>query len=178
MAHHVLFLGVSVMFATLIVYSGVVHEFIAGTQNLAQVGSFVAGLFFTSIFTTAPAIAVLGEISQDVPLWSVALIGGLGAVCGDLVIFSFVKKSVSKDVEYILQYPGLKRLRALFRTRLFHRLLPFIGALVIASPLPDELGLAILGMSHISKDRFLLISFVMNAAGIFLIGAVARSVSL
>lgn len=166
----------SIFFAVLIVRSGVVHALIASTDGFAQVGSFIAGLFFTSVLTTAPAIVVLGELSLDAPLLSVACIGAIGAVCGDYLLFWLVRDAVSKDVNYLINHSGIRRLPALFRTKLFHRLLPLLGALVIASPLPDELGLALLGLSHIRKERFLLISFIMNFVGILIIGMVARSI--
>ncbi len=167
----------SIFFAYLIVQSGIVNTLLASTDGLAQVASFVAGLFFTSILTTAPAIVVLGELAQDAPLMSVALIGALGAVCGDYLLFWLVRDGVAKDVDYLVSHSSAKRLKALFHTRLFHRLLPLVGALVIASPLPDELGLALLGISKIRKERFLLISFIMNFIGIFIIGMVARSIA-
>lgn len=166
----------SVFFAALIIYSGVVHTFMATTDGLSEVGSFVAGLFFTSILTTAPAIVVLGEFAQSSPILSVAFIGALGAVCGDYLLFWLVRTEVSGEVEYLVSHTGAKRLKALFHTKLFHRLLPLVGALIIASPLPDELGLALLGISKIKRERFLLISFIMNFVGILVIGMVARSV--
>lgn len=174
--HMALSMLASVVFAVFIVYTGVIHSFIESTQGFAQVGAFVAGLFFTSILTTAPAIVVLGELALEVPLWSVAAVGALGAVCGDYILFWLVRDGVSGDVTYLLKHSRLKRWGAIFRTRLFHRLLPLFGALVIASPLPDELGLTLLGFSKIGRDRFLLISYGMNFLGILGIGLIARSV--
>jgi uncharacterized membrane protein YdjX (TVP38/TMEM64 family) len=133
-------------------------------------------MFFTSVFTTAPAIVVLGQLALHTPLWVVALFGGLGAVVGDYILFLLVREGVSRDVNELMRHAGLRRLRKLFHTKLFHRLLPLIGALILASPLPDELGLAMLGLSDINKDRFLLVSFVMNALGILVIGLVARAI--
>ena len=173
--HMLTALVTSVVCAALIIYSGVVHTLIISTANFAYVGSFIAGLFFTSILTTAPATAVLGALSLEVPLWSIALFGAVGAVCGDYVLFWLIRDQISKDVEYLVLHSGLKRFQALFKTRLFHRLLPFVGALIIASPLPDELGLALLGISNVRPERFMLISFVMNYIGILMIGFVARS---
>ncbi|PIU22301.1 MAG: hypothetical protein COT14_01790, partial [Candidatus Diapherotrites archaeon CG08_land_8_20_14_0_20_30_16] len=48
-------------------------------------------------------------------------------------------------------------------------MLGFAG-LIIASPLPDELGITILAMSrNISEFSFVLISYVLNTFGIFVI---------
>lgn len=69
-----------------------------------------------------------------------------------------------------LQHPTL---RALFKTPYFSWLLPVIGAAVIASPLPDEAGVSLLGLSKIRKWQFFAITFALNAVGIFLIVSVA-----
>ncbi|MEK7068314.1 MAG: hypothetical protein AAB964_00685 [Patescibacteria group bacterium] len=139
--------------------------------------SFFSGLFFTSMATTAPAMAVLGELSLEGNLFVVAVFGGLGAVIGDYLIFIFVRDRVSEDIAHLMTSRTLARYRALFRRRTFKRVLPFIGGFIIASPLPDELGLALLGMSHLRTSRFAIISFCFNAGGIFIIGMVARSFS-
>jgi hypothetical protein len=55
------------------------------------IGAFIAGMFFTSIFTTAPALATLGELGLVHNPVVIAIIGGLGAVIGDMVIFKFVR---------------------------------------------------------------------------------------
>jgi hypothetical protein len=44
-----------------------------------------------------------------------------------------------------------------------------LGALIIASPLPDEFGLALMGISRMRALVLMPISFVMNALGIYCI---------
>lgn len=177
LVHHVVYLFGSILLAYAMVRSGALHSFIAMFDELSHVGSLVAGLFFASIFTTAPAVVVLGELAQETPLLVVAIFGAIGAVCGDYILFLLVRGGVSGDVSYISKHAGLKRYTKIFRTKLFHRILPLVGAFIIASPLPDELGLTLLGLSKVPKERFLLISFLMNALGILMIGLVARSFS-
>ena len=58
----------------------------------------------------------------------------------------------------------------------FFRWLTFlVGGLIIASPLPDELGISILGFSKMKVSWFIAISLVFNFIGILLIGVVARA---
>ena len=47
--------------------------------------------------------------------------------------------------------------------------MPFLGAIIIASPLPDELGLVMLGDSKLKYREIAIISYVLNTAGILLI---------
>ncbi len=174
---NIFYLLASVLTAYLIVRLGTVDNFLDSVSGLTHVGSFLAGIFFTSLFTTVPAIVVLGELALTTPLWIVALFGGLGAVVGDYILFLIVRQGLSKDIEYLIAHSSFKRLRKIMHTKLFHHMLPFLGALVLASPLPDEIGLAMLGFSKVDKDRFLLISLVTNSFGIFVIGLIARGIA-
>lgn len=167
----------SIIGAYLLVRLGTVDNFLDSVSGLTHVGSFLAGMFFTSLFTTVPAMVVLGELALSTPLWIVALFGGLGAVVGDYILFLIVRQGLSKDVEYLIAHSGFKRFKKIFHTKLLHHMLPFLGALVLASPLPDEIGLAMLGFSKVDKDRFLLISLAMNSFGIYMIGLVARGLA-
>ncbi len=153
-----------------IIESGAIHTLLGQSTNLPILASFVSGIFFTSIFTTAPAIAALYEISQGSPIMLVAFFGAMGAVLGDFFLFKFVQDDISADVSYLVGKGRFKRLFAIFHTKLFEWFLPFVGALVIASPFPDELGLALLGFSKIKTSQFILISFTFNFLGIILIG--------
>ncbi len=167
----------SIIVAVLMVCTGVVHSLAASFNELGVWGSFLAGTFFTSMFTTAPAIVVLAELSQSNSLVVVAIFGGLGAALGDYLIFRFVRDRVAEDTKFLLAHSKFTRLPKIFKTRLSRFMVPLVGALIIASPLPDELGLALLGMSKMNDRRFLLLSFLLNAGGILIIGLVANSIA-
>lgn len=166
----------SVVLAVFLVKSGVIYDFIAGTRSAKYLGAFIAGIFFTSAFTTAPATAAFIELSNFNSVYLMALLGGLGALLGDSVIFRFVKQRFASDVDYLLAMSGRQRLVFIFRRRLFRWITATIGALIIASPLPDEIGIALLGISKIKIGRFAIVSFLLNSLGILIIGLVARAV--
>lgn len=65
---------------------------------------------------------------------------------------------------------------SIFRLRIFRWSIAFLGALVIASPLPDELGLMMLGFSKIKTSFFVPISFLLNFLGILVIGLIAKAI--
>jgi hypothetical protein len=175
--HDLWVIAASVCLAVLLARSGLITEIVGSTEHFSLLGSFIAGLFFTSVFTTAPAIVALGEIAQTSPLVAVALVGGAGALLGDLLIFRFVRDRFSAHVAELVRHDRRgKRLHALFRLKLFRTVSLFVGALIIASPLPDELGVGLMGFSHVPTRWFLPLSFLFNALGIFVIGLVARAV--
>lgn len=157
---------------------GLVHQALAVVGDGVVFASFVAGLFFTSFFTTPPAIVVLGELAQEGNLFLVAGVGALGAVIGDYILFMFVRDRVAADASELLSGPRLKRFMRIMKRSHFRRVLPVVGALIIASPLPDELGLALLGISKMRTRSFFILSFCMNALGIMLVGLAARSLAI
>lgn len=166
----------SIIIAILLVKTGVLMDLLASTRELEFFGSFIAGIFFTSAFTTAPAIVGLGEIARVDSILVTAVLGSLGAVIGDLVIFRFFKDRFSEHLSELLKHQGAgKRVRAFFRLRLFRWFAFVIGVLIIASPFPDELGISLLGFSKMKTAWFIPISLISNFIGILAIGLVARA---
>lgn len=174
-AHDIGIVVLSVLLAVLLAKTGALQSILTATRGLELAGSFIAGVFFTSIFTTAPAAIVLGQIAQVNSPLLVAFFGGLGALLGDLIIFRFVKDRLMEDVLTLLR--ERRRVRAILHRRLFRYITAVLGALIVASPLPDELGLALLGFSKIRTSFFVPFSFIANAAGIYIIGLIARAIA-
>ena len=94
---------------------------------------------------------------------------------GDLIIFLFIRNRLAEDFGYLIQKTSSGRLIAIFKLRIFRWLVPLLGALVVASPLPDELGLAMMGLSKMKTSLFIPVSFVLNATGILIIGLIAKT---
>src|SRR3989344_6246340 len=93
----------SVFVAIIFSKSGAIQAFLTVVGGFDIWGAFLAGLFFTSVFTVAPAATVLIAIAQSTGAVAlVALLGGLGAMLGDLVIFKFFRDSISADMMGIL----------------------------------------------------------------------------
>ncbi len=134
-----------------------------------EVASFVAGMFFTSVFTIAPASVALGNIAAHAPSHVVALWGALGAVCGDLVLFYFIRDRFTDDFMNSFGSVFMKHLARSFHVGFFKWVSPILGALIIASPLPDEFGITLLGFSKARTLTLIPISFIGNILGIYLI---------
>ena len=169
-------IALSVLTAIILVKTGVVIDLIASSKELKLLGSFIAGIFFTSVFTAVPATVVLAEIAQINSVIWVALFGGIGAMIGDLIIFRFIKNRLFEDILYLLKKSKSEKLISIFRLRIFRWSIAFLGALVIASPLSDELGLMMLGFSKMKTSLFIPISFLFNSLGILVIGLIAKAI--
>lgn len=167
-------IGLSIVAALLLARSGALHEVLTSFGDVWILGAFVAGIFFTSIFTTAPAVAVILLISQDQSVWLVALVAALGSLIGDFVMFWFARDRLSYYLKELMKRE-LRSAKAshIFHLHVFRWIALVLGALVIASPLPDELGIALLGLARVSSNYFAPLSFVANFVGILFIGYLA-----
>jgi hypothetical protein len=169
-------IGLGITITLLLVRMGALGHILAATDEQAYIGSFISGIFFTSIFTIAPASIALGVLSHYESAATVALWGSLGAMTGDLLLFLFIRDVFADDVDGIAVVRKWKRMIARPHHGLTRILLPLMGALVIASPLPDEIGLAILGFSKTKTIYMLPITFVMNFLGIYAVALIASHI--
>jgi hypothetical protein len=168
--------GLSVAVAVLLVKTGLIAELLATVSGVRLIGGFIAGMLFVSVFTVAPAAAVLIELFGVNSLLEVALGAGLGGLVGDWLMFRFLRNRVADDLRELLRRSGSQRLLAIFRLKCFRWLTPLIGAIIVASPLPDEIGLALMGLSGLRTAMFLPLSFILNFFGILAVGLAVRAV--
>lgn len=153
----------------------VAHSLIRYVERFGYIGALFTGVFFVSTFTVAPASVVLFHLSQDLnPFW-IALFAGTGAVIGDLVIFRILKDGVFDELSPLFKRFEGSYMATLFKTPYFAWFVPVAGAIIIASPLPDEVGIGLLGLSKVTWWQFVLLTFVLNSAGIFLVVLLANA---
>lgn len=168
-------LAVSIVFFILLTDTPAVQATIHGFGAMGYFGAFIAGIFFVSTFTVVPAGYVLYHIAQDLNPFLIAIVAGLGGVIGDLVMFKFLKDRVFAEVAPLFSKLGNSNLRRLFHTPYFAWLAPVLGAAIIASPFPDELGISLLGLSKVRTWQFVILTTVLDILGVFLIVLAARS---
>ncbi len=137
---------------------------------------FLAGSLFTSIITVPSAVVILAGLSSVVSWWQLVVFGALGAVAGDYILFRFVKDRVAGDIAYLLKHSSrYKAFVHLVARRKFRYLALLFAGLVIASPLPDEVAMTMLGVAKSKDWDMVRISFVFNALGILGIASVAQA---
>ena len=168
-----LFLGLLIFFY--FAESHVVQNTISTIGNWGYIGAFLVGILFVSTFTVIPAMYVLYALAETLNPVEVAIFAGLGALLGDYLIFRFLKDKVFDELKPIFLKLGGSYLVRVFRTPYFAWLVPLVGATIIASPFPDEVGVGILGLSKLKNWQFMLLSFLLNTTGIFIIVTLAKS---
>jgi hypothetical protein len=166
----------SIIGAYLIVRTGALSSFVSLSQGMVIIAAFVAGIFFTSMITAAAAAVALATLGGTENIWLISFIGALGAVCGDMILFLFIRDTITEDLKAVIKSTTLKRLTSYLHGGFFRWIAPIIGGIIIASPLPDEVGLALMGMSKVRSYYVIPLSFVMNLIGIWAIISIAHAV--
>ncbi|MBI2019119.1 hypothetical protein HYS95_00430 [Candidatus Daviesbacteria bacterium] len=132
------------------------------------IAEFLAGMLYTSFLTSPVSVAMIAALAKTSNPVTLALLAGLGAAFSDLLIVRFFR-GVSKDINLISEQLRLNQITALLKKWKIEFLVPLIGIFIVASPLPDEVGLMMLGASKLKYFQLAILTYVLNTAGILLI---------
>lgn len=166
---------VSIVVAILIHQSQILENLLKSFHGVSFVlGAFVVGIFFASTFTVSIATSVFLTFAQSNSAVLIALFGGLGALLGDSLIFKFLRDDLIADFEYLSDFFPKKTARTIIHSKLLFWFVPIVAAIMIASPIPDEVGLFMLAGIKLKYRHFLFLSFILNTAGILAIAMVGN----
>lgn len=165
---------ISILIAVILAQNATFKVWLLSLGSLEYFGALLAGMLFVSSFTAAISIAVIAIMTENINPVALGLIGGVGAVMGDYLIFKLVRNNVQQELSMLFGKEGTSYVKTVLNSKYIAWMLPIVGVLIIASPLPDEMGVSLLGISKISEARFILISYLSNAVGILMVASVAK----
>ena len=166
---NVTFLLISLILVYFLLRFEILHTFLLNLGQLGYLGAFFAGMLFVSTFTVATGALILLVLAESLSPIEIGLLAGVGAVMGDMIIFRFVKDDLLNELKPIYHKLGGDHITRTLHTPYFSWSLPVLGAIIIASPLPDEIGVSLIGISKMKTYQFIFLSFVLNSIGIFLV---------
>jgi len=151
------------------------HALLLNLGSFGYLGAFIAGMLFVSTFTVATGAVILLVLAEKLSPLEIGIIAGFGAVLGDFTIFKFVKDGLANEIQEVYKkIDHNNNLLKLLHTKYFSWMFPVLGAIVIASPLPDEIGVSLLGIGKMKTYQFLIFSFILNAVGIFIVVSASK----
>jgi len=168
-----LFILLIAIIASYLIFSNSnISEVVKNLGTLNYLGIFLAGLLFSFGFTTPFAIGFFLTTSPE-NIFLAAIIGGFGALLSDFIIFRIIKVSFMDEFNSLEKTRPLKNIIDLVKhhipTKIKIYLLYVFSGIIIASPLPDELGVTMLaGLTHIKNSVFIIISLICNTLGILI----------
>ncbi|KKS26035.1 MAG: hypothetical protein UV36_C0007G0005 [Parcubacteria group bacterium GW2011_GWC2_42_6] len=151
-----------------------IKNLITQIGELQYLGAFIIGIFFVSIFTVVPASVILFYLAENNDPLLTAIFAGMGAVAGDYLIFKFLKNKVFEELQPVFKKIEGTYFHKLLHTPYFAWVLPVVGATIIASPLPDEVGITLMGLSRVKNWQFIILTFILNTLGILGIIGLAK----
>lgn len=164
------YFGISLVIAIFLFRNQSFHLMLLHLGKFGYIGALIAGILFVSTFTVSVGTVILFNLAGYLNPFEIAIIAGVGAVIGDMTIFQFVQtKGLVNEIKHFFDYFGSDRLKHLIHTKYFGWTLPVVGAIIIASPLPDELGIGLMGIAHMKTWKFIIVSFLLNSIGILLV---------
>jgi hypothetical protein len=189
---NLIFLIGSILFALFLFKSSYLESLVESLKNLNYIGIFFSGVFYSFSLTVAPALVALYAFRKKFNPFIIASIGSFGALAGDSLIFRFVKTNLMKEIELLWEKINSKTYY--FKNSIFYYLFPFsnllfsrefkimiikatrskiynlftkiLAFLLIASPLPNEFAIAILGATKQKMKDFIPLSYFCNFIGI------------
>jgi len=151
---------------------------VGAVHTLDDIGYFsglVAGAFSVSFFTAVPALVLILDLAQQFDAFTLALLVALGSVVGDWLILKFYEERIFTELAPLIDKFNIRRLKESLERPATRWILVVAGAFVISSPLPDEVGLALMGISRSNRWAVLAICFVLNLIGAWLIILAAQA---
>ncbi len=168
---HLFFLLLSIIVSIILYKNHTLNALMLNLENLGYVGVFITGILFVSAFTVITSIVIIAGLASKLSPLEIGVIGGLGAVVGDLTIFRFIRNDLIEEITPIYKRLGGNHITRIANKKYCRWLLPIIGAIIIASPFPDEIGVGLMGLSKMKTYQFIIISFILNTIGIYLIAS-------
>lgn len=161
--------ALSIVFALWVTKFEELHAVLLRLGDWGYIGAFFAGFLFVSTFTVATGFVILLILAESLNVLELAFIASMGGVLGDLMIFRFVKDGLIKEIMPVYKSLGGNHINRVLNTKYFSWSFPVLGAVIMASPLPDELGVSLLGLTRLKTYQFMIISFGLNVVGIVLL---------
>lgn len=145
-------------------------------NDLEYLGGLIAGALSASLITAAPALMLVIELAQHLDPLALAILVGVGSAIGDMILLLFFEERIFHELAPLGRKLGLRRFVRRSRKRRMSTPLLLTGAFVIMTPLPDEVGLGLLGISHFPKAFLFLLCLALNTLGASLVIMAARAV--
>jgi hypothetical protein len=166
---------VSIFLAVGLYTFGFFEKISFGIGGFGLAGVAVSGFIYSFSFTSAIATASFLHLNNLYNPAFLAVLGGASAMFGDILIFDFLKTGFLDEIKTIFRnlagrFP-FKHFLFLPQSRWFLPLGILIGFIIISSPLPDEIGVAILAFYNLRFRNFAGLTFLLNGLGIYLISS-------
>ena len=166
------------LFLVYFLFSGLAYGFLHNALVfMGYFGTFLAGLLYPFALTSAAGTGILLILAKEQNLLLAGVIAGIGALISDIILFLFVKHLFSNEVQRLSKEKVIQTVSRWIPNSVRAYLLAFFAGLLIASPLPTEIGIMLMiSIKKISVKKFVVIAYILHASAIFIILLIGRSI--
>ena len=169
-----LFLFLIFIFASYYIFSRPeIYDLMHKLNSFSYVGVFIAGLLLAFGFSAPFGLGFL-LVANPNNIFLASLIGGAGAAVGDLVIFKMIKFSFMNEFAKLKKAKIVRKIKEIIHSNHYslikHYLLYVFAGIIMASLVPDEIGVSMLaGLTVIKASKLAVIGFALHTIAIFLV---------
>jgi hypothetical protein len=166
------------LFLVYVFFSGLAYEFLHGALVfMGYIGAFIAGLLYPYALTSAAGTGILLIITKEQNLLLAGATAGIGALISDIILFLFVKHFFSDEVQKLSKEKVIRTINGWIPASVRVYLLGTFACLLIASPLPTEIGILLMtSTKNISIKKFAIIVYALHASAIFIILLIGKTI--
>ncbi|MEK7528096.1 MAG: hypothetical protein AAB574_03725 [Patescibacteria group bacterium] len=176
-SRNIFLLCLGLFFAYLLYRSPLFPNLVAYLIRFGYLGGLLGGFLFSSTLTAIIGLLLILSLAPHLSLFGLVSAAALGAVIGDIVIFYLIRNKIDHDSSFAPQLFIRYHLTKLFHSRYFSWTLPIVGALIIMSPLPDELGISLFSVAHTPVEEFAFVSLMSRTFILFLLISAASLIT-
>lgn len=141
--------------------------------STGYLSTFIGGLLIAVGFSAPFGVGLLINAYPSSIIFG-ALIAGIGATISDILIFKFIRFSFMNEFKELEKAKTIQKIEKRIKKNksiiIRHYLLYVFAGILIATPLPDEIGVSMLaGLTTIKPKKLVIISFILHTTAIFLI---------
>jgi len=140
-------------------------------------GTFLAGLLYPYALTSAAGTGILLILAKEQNLLLAGVIAGIGALISDIILFLFVKHGFSDEVHKLSKETVVQTVNKWIPDSVRVYLLAIFAGMLIASPLPTEIGIMLMtSIKNMSVKKFVIIVYILHASAIFIILLIGNTI--
>ncbi len=160
-----------------ILFSGLTYTPLHNTLVfMGYFGTFLAGLLYPYALTSAAGTGILLILAKEQNVLLAGLIAGIGALISDVIIFLFVKHGFSDEVKKLSKEKVVRAINLRIPDSLRVYLTAAWACVLIASPLPTEIGIMLItSIKNMSAKKFVIMIYALHASAIFIILLIGRT---
>ncbi|MFA7707499.1 MAG: hypothetical protein WCX73_00965 [Candidatus Pacearchaeota archaeon] len=155
----------TIIFSVYLYNSKILDSIIVSLGDFQIIGVLIAGMLFVYTFTVAPATALLIISTRTINPLIVAFIGAIGAMIGAIFLYNLFKRYLPKQIGKTINKIELRG----FKKKTLKWVIPLIAAVILATPIPDEVAIALLETNKIDANTFMLFAFICAFIGLLII---------